>query len=131
MKQFKGKEKIDYKKMNDGEKTPPLNENSEVAQHMKSGHHRKEDMEITILGYKQNWWRRGVREAIHIRKHRPTLNKDQGRYNLTQIWTELIEAKDKVAEKRSEHVIGRNPTGDEGSASNFITEEDLSTGSRN
>ena len=48
-----------------------------------------------------------------------------------EIWTELIEAKDKVAEKRSEHVIGRNPTGDEGSASNFITEEDLSTGSRN
>ena len=35
--------------MNEGEKPPPINENSEVAKHMKEGNHTKEDMEITIF----------------------------------------------------------------------------------
>ena len=125
------KEKINYKKMNEGEKLPPLNENSEVAQHMRLGIHTKEDMEINILGYEQNWWKRGIKEAIHIRKHKPTLNKDQGRYNLGQIWTKLIENKGRVAVTNNDDVIGRNLTEEERNFPNITTDDDLPHGGRN
>ena len=88
---MKQKDKIDYKTMSEGEKPPPINDNSEVALHLRENGHRREDMEIKIIGYEQNWWKRGVKEAIHIRKYKPTLNKDHGRYNLGHIWTRLIE----------------------------------------
>jgi len=128
---IKEKEKVDYKKMNEGEKPPPINETSEVAQHMRSSTHKQEDMEIIILGYEQNWWKRGVKEAIDIRKIKPTLNKDQGRYHLGHIWTKLIEEEEIGAEKRRSSVIGRNfrENGEDGS--NFITEEDRPNGDRN
>ena len=47
---LKQKDRKDYKKMNEGEKPPPINENSEVAQHVKGSTHGKEEMEIVILG---------------------------------------------------------------------------------
>ena len=105
----KYKNKIDYKTMHEGERLPPINENSEVAVHMRENEHRREDMEIKILGYEQNWWKRGVKEAIHIRKLKPTLNKDQGRYNLSHIWTSLVEEeKEKETAEKQRNLIGRN-----------------------
>ena len=105
---LKDKSKVDYKIMNEGEKPTPLNENSEVAQYMRESGHTREDMEITILGYEENWWKRGVKEAIHIRKLKPTLNKDQGRYNLGQIWTNIIEEDKEKEAAKSSNLIGRN-----------------------
>ena len=98
---------------------------------MRLGIHTKEDMEINILGYEQNWWKRGIKEAIHIRKHKPTLNKDQGRYNLGQIWTKLIENKGRIAVTNNDDVIGRNLTEEEGNFPNITTDDDLPHGGRN
>ena len=41
-------------------------------------------------GVEDDWFARGVREAIHIRAHHPSLNKDGGRYQLPHIWDSLI-----------------------------------------
>ena len=34
---------------------------------------------------------RGVKEAIQINIHKPTLNRDQGRYHLPPIWHNIIK----------------------------------------
>ena len=60
----------------------------------------KEDMNMEIIEYEENWWKRGVLEAIHIRKEKPSLNKDLGRFNLSKIWDNVI-----VENRR--HPIGR------------------------
>ena len=82
------KDKINYAKMNkDGlEENKDLSETnipSEVAQHIAESHHDKKDIKIVILQYEHKWWEQGVLEAIHIRKEKPTLNADEGRYILS------------------------------------------------
>ena len=74
------KDRIDYAKMNkDG-----IEENKEIA----------ESLKIDILQYEHKWWERGVLEAIHIRKEKPTLNADEGRYRLSKIWDTIINKED-------------------------------------
>ena len=43
-----------------------------------------------MLDREDDWFARGVREAIHIRAHHPSLNKDGGRYQLPHILDSLI-----------------------------------------
>ena len=38
-------------------------------------------MNLEFLGFETKWWERGILEAIHIRKEKPSLNADNGRYN--------------------------------------------------
>ena len=72
------KEKIDYKKMDEGEKIKILDrEASEVKEHVQETQHTKEDFEIQILDYEEDWWKRGVKEAIRIQRKKPTLNQDK------------------------------------------------------
>ena len=92
---------------------------SEVMEHMRSSPHEKEDMEIEILDYEDNWWKRGVKEAIHIQQHKPTLNQDKGRYFLAPIWTYNIEEEER---RKSGNLIGRE---------HFTTEEDQPPGGSN
>ena len=99
---------------------------SEVAEHMASGPHEKEDMECEILGYEDNWWKRGIREAIDIRRHKPTLNKDKGRYNLGPIWTEIIE--EGIKSESCNLIGGENRRRKRNISTNFTTEEDQPTG---
>ena len=68
--------------------------NSEVAEHITTNRHNKEDMEIDFLGFEPKWWERGVLESIHIRKERPMLNADCGRYNLSRIWDGILNTGD-------------------------------------
>ena len=84
------KEKVDYKELNNGEKFIENAGTSEVAKHMMENAHTKEDMELEILDYENNWYKRGVKEAIQIRRHHPTLNIDQGRYYISPIWNKNI-----------------------------------------
>ena len=47
-----------------------------------------------------NWFDRGVREAIEIKKKKPTLNEDEGRYHLSVIY-DTIFGKENMAVPRS------------------------------
>ena len=84
--------KIHYKKMNEGESLPLTEGSTEFSKHVASNHHNKTDLEFTILATDDNWFNRGVKEAIAIRKIRPTLNLDEGRHHLPKMYDKLIRS---------------------------------------
>ena len=64
-------------------------EKSAMANHLHFTKHKLLS-DHKILDQDPDWHRRGVKEAIQIRKHKPSLNKDQGRHQLPNIWNDLI-----------------------------------------
>ena len=54
----------------------------------------KEDVESKLFCTEENWPIRGVKEAIAIRKIKPTLNQDNGRYHLSTMYNKLIKFRD-------------------------------------
>ena len=66
--------------------------NTEFSAHLASNTHEKTDFEFTILCTDDNWYNRGVKEAIAIRKIRPTLNQDDGRHHLSRMYDKLIKS---------------------------------------
>ena len=57
---------------------------------MASEIHEKSDLGHSIICTEDNWFKRGVKEAIAIRKIRPTLNLDDGRYHLSAMYDKFI-----------------------------------------
>ena len=43
-----------------------------------------------VLDRESNWFRRGVKEAINIRRKKPDLNLDQGRHHLPPCFDKLV-----------------------------------------
>ena len=75
-----------------------LTEGSTVfSQHMASLPHEKGDATIKTLATEANWTRRGIREAIEIRRNKVTLNQDGGRYKLSAIYQNIITPEKTVA----------------------------------
>lgn len=64
---------------------------SPVGQHMRDNLHELEQSNVTILDRESRWFERGVREAIEIRGRSPSLNRDQGRHQLPNIYNSLIQ----------------------------------------
>ena len=85
------KEKPNYRDMNNG---PPMwltPGNTAVSNHLAEDH--EHEIEVTILGRERNGFRRGVKDAINIKRHKPTLNKnEQDRYKLSLIYDKLIKS---------------------------------------
>ena len=48
--------------------------------------------QYSVLCYDDNWYQRGVKEAIAINKLKPTLNQDEGRHHLSPIYSKLIRS---------------------------------------
>ena len=88
----KQKKKKDYKVMNEDSEQLLTAGNTEFSAHVASGRHGKEDLRFSVLCTDDNWFRRGVKEAIAIRKLKPTLNKDGGRYHLSKIYDSFIRS---------------------------------------
>ena len=80
----------DYIRLNDGANQLTSEGNTEFSTHVASDNHEKEDLKASIICTEENWFKRGVKEAIAIRKIRPTLNKDDGRYHLSKVYDNLI-----------------------------------------
>ena len=64
--------------------------NTDFSAHVATDVHEKKDLKFSVLCTEQNWFKRGVKEAIAIKKIKPTLNKDQGRYHLSPLYDEFI-----------------------------------------
>ena len=64
--------------------------NTDFSAHVATEVHDKNEIKFSVLCTEQNWFKRGVKEAIAIKKIKPTLNKDQGRYHLSPLYDELI-----------------------------------------
>ena len=70
----------------------PSSVTSEVSKHINlecPGHSVKMD-KTKVLAVEQDWFKRGIKEAIYIRTLKPSLNRDGGRHNLHQVWTNLL-----------------------------------------
>ncbi len=64
-------------------------EKSAMANHLHSAKHKLMS-EHEILDQEPDWHKRGIKEAIHIRRQKPSLNKDEGRHHLPSVWNDLI-----------------------------------------
>ena len=69
--------------------------NSEVSHHVSKDFqsHQVKVKEVRILSRENHWLERGIKEAIHISSHQPTLNRDGGRYQLPHIWVGVLTPK--------------------------------------
>ena len=76
-----------------GEHRRPSSTTSEVSKHIHtdSPDHTIMLENTKILEVEHKWFERGVKEAIHIRALKPSLNRDGGRYNLPPIWNNIIK----------------------------------------
>ena len=78
---LKTKDKINYKRMHEGEKIVEKKEPDEapeektepspVAEHVRQYEHKHDDLTIKTITYEHNWYIRGIKEAIEINKNRP------------------------------------------------------------
>ena len=76
-----------------GEHRRPSSTTSEISKHIHtdSPDHTIMLENTKILEVEHKWFERGVKEAIHIRALKPSLNRDGGRYNLPPIWNNIIK----------------------------------------
>ena len=84
------KEKVDYKALHENKNQQITLGNTDFSAHVATDVHEKKDLKFSVLCTEQNWFKRGVKEAIAIKKIKPTLNKDQGRYHLSPLYDEFI-----------------------------------------
>ena len=87
---IKNKKGVNYKELNEGKNEPLTEGSTEFSAHVASDTHEKSDLGHRILCTEDNWFKRGVKEAIAIRKIRPTLNLDDGRYHLSAMYDQYI-----------------------------------------
>ena len=81
---------MDYKVVSEGSNQLLTEGSTEFSAHVASDAHEKSDLGWKILCTEENWYARGVKEAIAIRKIKPTLNADAGRFHLSPIYDKLI-----------------------------------------
>ena len=68
---------------------------SEVSQHIhvESPGHQVSLDNVRVLTTEPRYFERGVKEAIYIRAHQPSLNRDGGRYKLPGVYTNTIRSR--------------------------------------
>lgn len=85
--------KVDYKAMHECSNQQITEGNTEFSAHVATDLHNKQDFQYKILNTENNWYKRGIKEAIAIRQYKPSLNKDGGRYHLSAIYNDVIDNK--------------------------------------
>ena len=65
---------------------------SEVSKHLHvdTRGHSVNFKDTKVLDQEQRWLERGIKEAVYIRAHKPTLNASPGRYILPTVWNRVI-----------------------------------------
>ena len=54
-------------------------------------HCNRDNFESKIIARESSWYRRGIKEALAILKHKPKLNEDHGSHPISQIYTIIPE----------------------------------------
>ena len=67
---------------------------SPVGAHAKEYHHNIQFDQVKILDTDQDWFKRGVREAIQIATQTSDLNRDRGRHTLPRIYRSILHSRD-------------------------------------
>ena len=67
---------------------------SPIGHHLQWNQHSFSNSDVSILHQENDWFRRGVAEAIHIEQEGPILNRDRGRHTLPTIYKEVITSRD-------------------------------------
>ena len=67
---------------------------SAMAHHLHYNNHKLTERNCKILDRESDWRKRGIKEAIYIRKNAPTLNRDEDRHQLTGTWDNLLGGHD-------------------------------------
>ena len=80
------KKQVDYNKLATGGEQFTTEGSTPLAQHVTQTH-SKDDIETRLLTTKGSYIRRGIREALKIQEINPTLNQDDGRHQLSSIYT--------------------------------------------
>ena len=88
----RNKPRKDYKAIQEGTNQLLSEGTTDFSAHVASDTHEKSDLRFSVLCTEENWYKRGVKEAVAIRKIKPTLNKDQGRHKLSPIYDQLIRS---------------------------------------
>ena len=60
-----------------------------VGEHCLATGHSVSKKNIRVLSREQEWHKRKVKEAIYIKQHGPTMNRDQG-YKIPPIYTQIL-----------------------------------------
>ena len=90
-----------YKTMHTGEKQILTLGTTPVSEHMAryQDEHREDDVSIKVIGREDNWFKRGIKEAIKIKETTPNLNIDEGRYHISAIYSLIDENHESVTSK--------------------------------
>ena len=60
-----------------------------VREHMNKTGHSVTDQDVKVIGREDQWLKRKITEAVAIRKHHPSLNRDEG-YKLARVYDRLL-----------------------------------------
>ena len=83
--------RVDYKKLHTGEEQTLSEGQTAMSSHMAKHDHKEGEVRMEMLCVEKEWKKRGIREAIEIKRHKPTLNDDEGRYFLPAIYDTIEE----------------------------------------
>ena len=86
------KKRADYHALHHGRNQELTEGNTEFSAHVASDIHTKDDLQYQILCTEKNWTKRGIKEAIYIHKHSPSLNQDEGRHHLAPLYSKTIQS---------------------------------------
>ncbi len=73
----------------------PSSTTSEVSKHIHGDEpqHGVDLTQVQILTTEPKWFERGVKESIYIKVNKPSLNRDGGRYQLPNVWDNILKAR--------------------------------------
>ncbi len=67
-------------------------DSSPVSQHAKDSRHPVNYDHVKVLDLESGWFRRGIKEYIHILTSPSDLNRDRGRYTLPRVYHTLLHS---------------------------------------
>ena len=101
----RNKVRQNYQDLHTGRKIMITEGSTEVSSHLALHDHEENDVEFTKIEIERNKKKREIKEALHINRQNPTLNKDDGRYILLNIYDTLVipANKDRNRGKEQDH----------------------------